>query len=248
MTEPSDLARDVLARYRRSISPSSSARDVLVDNVARRVGEGGGSGPSGGGAAGPSGHGSPWLVVVGIAIVIAGGAWWSARPDVGSPIEPAFGSVGALAPVEIEPPVIASSAVARVEPPAPAMSYVPPVAEPVAPSPRPRGPRVAARTPVASEPAPEPALVDEEVRLLREANLALKEGRDAEARARFDEHARRFPAGSLVELREVGRARMRCKAATADEATEIIATFGREFPGSPHLARLERECPRTGAQ
>ncbi|MBK8239339.1 MAG: hypothetical protein IPK74_27770 [Deltaproteobacteria bacterium] len=91
------------------------------------------------------------------------------------------------------------------------------------------------------EPRPSDELgVDAEVALLRRATLALRDGRAQEAAALLDRHAREFPTGALVELREFSRARLRCDAIGDREAT--IDGFRARFPDSPHLARLQREC------
>jgi hypothetical protein len=243
VTEPSDLARDVLARFRRSISPSADARDVLVQNVVRRAGAdpGGGSTPTGGGV--------PWLVVVASALVVVGGLGWMSAARVGR-VDAAFDRAPTIevAPViEREPVAVAAVAPAPVlEPVAPVVELEPPVRPKAASAARAR--RASASTTDASVDE-EGSLVDEEVRLLRAANLALREGRDGEARAAFDLHAQRFPDGELVELREVGRAILSCRATTPARAAATVDAFGARFPGSPHLARLVRECPTSsGAQ
>jgi hypothetical protein len=243
VTEPSDLARDVLARYRRSISPTADARDVLVQNVVRRAGSG--AGPVGGST--PTGGGVPWLVVVASALVVVGGLGWMSAARVGR-IDRAFDRAPTIevAPaIEREPPV----AVAAVAP-APVVESAAPVVD-LDPPARPKTPSAARarRAPATTASVDEEgSLVDEEVRLLRAANLALREGRDGEARAGFDLHAQRFPDGALVELREVGRAILSCRATTPERAAATVDTFGVRFPGSPHLARLVRECPTTGAR
>lgn len=232
MNEPNERARELLQRYRGAIGPSDAQRDALVRSVMMRID--GATAPSGGGA--PSSV-VPWLTLVGVALLVGGASWIGAR-------DPA-----ADAPREVVPSAVVESLPERAAPVAPQIVALQPpaIATPVV-APPPVAPPKAARRPRAIEkPAPakdaEPiealTLVDEEVRLLREANLALRRGDEREARARFDEHARRFPDGSLAELREVGRALLRCR----DDAT-AIDDFARRFPGSPHIARLERECAR----
>jgi hypothetical protein len=253
VTEQSDLARDVLSRYRRSISPSAGEREALVQGVVRRI-DGGGE-PGGGGRGSGSSGMSPWLVVVGVSALVVGAALWGRGAPASGRVDPVFARMSAPVVVPASPTV--AVALPRVDAGAPAIaSDVPPPAAPVAAAPvaaapeRRAAPRVAkpsVATAPATAPAPEPTLVDDEVRLLREANAALRAGRDADARAGFDEHARRFPQGSLVELREVGRALLRCRGGTADDAAETIAAFERRYPGSPHLARLARECPPLDA-
>ncbi|MFO0636741.1 MAG: hypothetical protein U0168_28240 [Nannocystaceae bacterium] len=76
--------------------------------------------------------------------------------------------------------------------------------------------------------------------MLRRAAAALGRGEDAEAAALYREHAERFARGALIELREAGLARLRCRAQDDDDA--VLADFLARFPGSPHAARLQREC------
>ncbi len=106
-------------------------------------------------------------------------------------------------------------------------------------------PRPSTPQPGPPPPPPEPRPSDEvgvdaEVALLRRATVALRDGRAQEAAALLDRHAREFPTGALVELREFSRARLRCDAIGDREAT--IDGFRARFPDSPHLARLQREC------
>ncbi len=238
MNEPSDLARDVLARYRRSISPSAEARDSLVDGVVRRVG----GGPGSGGAA-PASGGTPWLVVVASALVVAVGVVWMTAPREVDRVDAAFDRAIDVPQSPIEPPSLAVAAPVHVEA---RTAPTPEVASPLVPAPRAKA-NARSRRAEAAAPAPsdeaESSLVDEEVRLLRAANVALRAGRDGEARAGFDLHAQRFPDGALVELREVGRALLACRDATPERAIATVDAFGVRFPGSPHLARLTRECP-----
>jgi hypothetical protein len=244
--EPSEQARDVLARYRGAISPSSTQREALVRAVAARLdGPGGGSG--GGGIAPAPRRGVPWLAIVGVAIAIGGAAWLGLGSPAVARLQTGLAGASAIGPTVIDTPAPVPAVVARADGDAIAQARVsvsasaPTIGERSGPRPRTARPK-----PVAVTPADAPALVDEEVRLLREANVALKDGRDSVAAAKFEQHARRFPDGALVELREVGRALLRCRDASEADAVTTIAAFRARFPGSPHLARLERECPTAG--
>ena len=231
MNEPNERARDLLQRYRGSIGPSDAQRDALVRSVMTRI-DGVMPPPSGGA---PSG-GVPWLTIVGVAVLVGGGLLLGAR-DAATKAEPIAIAPSAIAdePLDVrDAPVVATEIAAM--PPAIAAPVVAPPVEPPKATRRPRAKPSKAPQPVES---PAPTLVDEEVRLLREANLALRRGDVKAARARFDEHAQRFPDGSLVELREVGRTLLRCR----DDAS-AIDDFARRFPGSPHIARLTNECSR----
>ncbi len=247
MNEPSDRARELIRRYRGSIGPNDAQRDALVRAVVARV-DAGGAGPSAGGS---SGGGVPWLTIVAAFVLVGGAAWWSAHGPELAKAEHGLARMGAIEPDVLlpseDPPELAVAEVRSAGAVAVAPSEPTPVAAPRA---RPRV-RAQVEAPTASSTdgasaapvASAPTLVDEEVRLLREGNLALKDGDVVRARARFDEHARRFADGELVELREVGRALLRCRAEPR-EASATIDAFAARFPGSPHLARLGRECPR----
>ncbi|HWB79362.1 MAG TPA: hypothetical protein VG755_30580 [Nannocystaceae bacterium] len=237
MNEPNQRARDLLQRYRGAIGPSDAQRDALVRSVMTRID--GVVPPPGGGA--PS-SGAPWLTIVGVAVLVGGGLLLGTRDaaqrDASDP--PAIAPTAIVEPsVDVHAPAVAAVAPAIVA--TPSRTAAPVVAPPVEPPKSARRARAkldASRDPALRE-SPAPMLVDEEVRLLREANLALRRSDVLEARARFDEHAQRFPDGSLVELREVGRALLRCR----DDAS-AIDDFARRFPGSPHIARLRNECAR----
>lgn len=252
MNEPSDQAREVLARYRDAISPSSAERAALVLGVRRAIATG--AGPSAAASAAAVGRRTPWLVIVGVTAVVAGGAWWSTRsPELRAPAIAAAVEAPAAAP-EVKPPPVAAQAPAMLPSVGPAVAEAPAMATATPQAERivgRRSPRIAVPSEAspaadvapspASAPSPEVATVDAEVALLREASVALKRGDDVTARTRYDEHTRRFPDGALVELREVGLALLDCRrdpSAAADRARR----FATRFPGSPHLVRIEREC------
>lgn len=257
MSEHERGPEDVLARYRRAISPTATERARLLASVAARTS----GAPPGVPPTTPRGGGS-WLAIVGVAIVVGGAGWWATR-----------GTIDRTAPS----PAVASTAVAPIAPaPSPqGPKRAEPVATPAEPTPAPTNAateidtvtpsrdattpnptrrRSAPRmqpTPAPDRPAPtaasDPSLVDAEVALLRAANTALREGRDADAAAGFAEHARRFADGALVELREVGRALLRCRAADRDPGEDVAGVFAARFPGSPHRDRIARAC-RTDAE
>ena len=254
MNEPSDRARELIRRYRGSIGPSESQRDALVRSVVARV-DSGGAGPGTGGA---SGGGVPWLTIVAAFVLVGSAAWWSARAPGPSRAEPALVRMTAIEPrVEPTKKDARELAVGEAQPASAEVNVAALAVAPSEPVPAQRArPRERTRVAIDAPAAPSvadaasaapvaaaPALVDEEVRLLREGNLALRDGDVDRARARFDEHARRFADGELVELREVGRALLRCRAEPS-EAGATIDGFAARFPGSPHLGRLGRECPR----
>jgi hypothetical protein len=241
VNEPSEQAREMLSRYRDAIGPSAGERAALVVGVQRAIESG--VGPSVVVTAGAVARRTPWLAIVGVATVVAGAAWWATRvPEaevsvVASAIEPA------VVVIDEAEPSIAATTPAMPPPGDPIAKPPPPVQAPPSAAPERtavrRTPRSAptSTTEVAAvaTPAPAVATVDAEVALLRKASVALKRGETATARARYEEHVRLFPAGALVELREVGLALLDC-----DRADRFAA----RFPDSPHLARIERECAR----
>jgi hypothetical protein len=85
------------------------------------------------------------------------------------------------------------------------------------------------------------AMLDDEVRLITQAQAALREGRPAEARALTDEHARLFPHGQLAEERESVRILAGC--ALGDLGAKTRAEqFVRRAPKSPLSDRIRRAC------
>lgn len=78
-----------------------------------------------------------------------------------------------------------------------------------------------------------------EVALLSRASSELHAGRPAAALGALDEHARRFPSGTLVQERAAGRARALCALGRIKEAQVELAKLP---PGSPHAARAAKAC------
>lgn len=81
----------------------------------------------------------------------------------------------------------------------------------------------------------------EEARLLAAAQKALKSGQHREALRLADEHARRFPAGTLVEAREAARAIARCHLTPAERGAIRVA-FERRHAGSAFGRRVTNAC------
>ncbi|MBX3231977.1 MAG: hypothetical protein KIT84_12425 [Labilithrix sp.] len=83
--------------------------------------------------------------------------------------------------------------------------------------------------------------LEEEVRLIREAQAALQRGDAAGARRSLDEHARRFPSGMLALERRGLRAIALCQEGAPDaerEARAFVASNG----GAPIAARVRATC------
>jgi hypothetical protein len=131
---------------------------------------------------------------------------------------------------------------------------------PAAPAAEPRGaarprndalpaPAEPAAVPSLAQATPTPAALDElpaETALLRRAQAALSlhtETSAGEALAALDEHARRFPAGTLAEEREATRALALCAAGRIGEAQGAARSFLAAHPTSPLAHRVRAACP-----
>jgi hypothetical protein len=129
--------------------------------------------------------------------------------------------------------------------------------QPSRPAPAPiseAGPRVrveAAPAPAPPEPASprahrrgEPRLGDLELemRLLADAQVALAGGQPTRALALLEEHARRFPAGVLLEERLAARVAALCAVGRAVDARQEADAFLLARPRSPLADRVRAPC------
>jgi len=80
-----------------------------------------------------------------------------------------------------------------------------------------------------------------ELRLLQGAQSDYTSQDFPDALVLLAEHARRFPDGRLAEEREALRIRSLDGAGRADEARHALAAFGRRFPRSALLPRLQQQ-------
>jgi hypothetical protein len=127
-----------------------------------------------------------------------------------------------------------------------------PTAEPAAPPDEPapavtrpnkaRTKAAASARSIAPAPQADEATVDEEVRLLHDAQLAVRSGDARRALSLLDEHASRFPAGKLADAREVTRMLALCDLGARAAAREKADHFLAEHPGSPFSDRVRRIC------
>ena len=128
-----------------------------------------------------------------------------------------------------------SSSLASTAPSAPAIEVedlptVTPSAPTVAPSMKPS---------VSAEPSPDPLAAERT--LIDVARAGAARGRTAEALAALDNHARRFPRGSLVEEREGLRIQVLLAAGRIDEARSRVVRFRSSFPTSLLLPSIEAQ-------
>ncbi|WAS96514.1 RNA polymerase sigma factor [Nannocystis punicea] len=109
------------------------------------------------------------------------------------------------------------------------------------------------RTASPAEPSPEPAAVptpapararidrlSAEVALLDEARARLEEGAPAAALTLLTTHAREFPRGALMDVREAGRVEALCAMQRGAEAEAVARRLIATHPSSPLAQRFER--------
>jgi hypothetical protein len=85
------------------------------------------------------------------------------------------------------------------------------------------------------------ALADE-LALVREAQVAARAGNPSKALQLLDDHARRFPRGTLREERIAARVHALCALGRRGEASEEAETFLAETPQSPYASRVRDSC------
>lgn len=124
-----------------------------------------------------------------------------------------------------------------------------PDAPPVAPPPNVVPPASAARTPAAAPASA--ASVDtatntlaEELKLIRAAQGALREGAPELALSSLSSHASRFPHGVLRDERMTLEVLALCARGDIDAARAIRTELERTSPASSHLQRLASSCAR----
>lgn len=160
------------------------------------------------------------------------------------------GALLARQPRSEEPPVVAPVRVERVVeavpkdmPPTtlPLRQVEPPAlpAPPVAPVRVKPGPVKRKDEPEVSEPLD----LEAELRLVAEIRAALKRGDGAGALARVAEHRKKFGArGVLVQERSAHEVEALCAVGREADARRLAAEFLRQWPDSPHRARVTASC------
>jgi TolA-binding protein len=88
------------------------------------------------------------------------------------------------------------------------------------------------------------ARLEEEARLVRQADQALKDGDPARALTLFDEHAAKFPSGALEPERSAGRVFALCRAGRVEDARREAGQFLRTHGTGPLSARVQESCAK----
>jgi RNA polymerase sigma-70 factor (ECF subfamily) len=88
-----------------------------------------------------------------------------------------------------------------------------------------------------------PRGVEAEMRLLREAKLALQQGRPNEALAKSESHVRKHSGGALEQEMAAVQVQALCALGRASDARAKGHDFARRFPGSPLAGTLDAGCP-----
>lgn len=176
-----------------------------------------------------------WMAWGAVAAASLATVWlWTHRAELRvvapSPVSTAVDRVLEQAEQTPRAPGHVPSAAPRVVSPTP-----PPIDAPPASAPQPRGRGQAAE--------PEATAVDNslqrELEMLRQARVALREGRLTGAKASLRAHALAYPQGQLAEEREALLVVVRC---TDGEAKTGRAAFERSRPRSHHLPSIRVAC------
>jgi len=91
-------------------------------------------------------------------------------------------------------------------------------------------------------PLPSEPTIDEEVKLMNGAQLALRSGNPSHALQLLNEDARRFPNGKLASARAVAHMVALCRLGRGDEARLEAERFLAKNPSSPFADRVKAVC------
>lgn len=92
-----------------------------------------------------------------------------------------------------------------------------------------------------TEPPPASTL-DQEMQLLKRAQVAQASGRPSEALSILAEHAKKFPNGKLAESREVARVIALCQSGQTQASRSAADRFLAARPNSPFASRVRGVC------
>jgi hypothetical protein len=86
------------------------------------------------------------------------------------------------------------------------------------------------------------ATIDDEMRLLKEAQAASAQGNWRRALRSLDEYAVRFPSGRLADVRAVAHLTALCKLGRMTLARSEAERFLLTYPNSPFTDRVKKVC------
>ena len=240
MDEPSPIARDVLAAYRRrSLSDDAHARvrSRLADSIARRDRE-----------RSRARHETRRRIAIVSVLALAAAAAivLFVRGLQSESARPGADDDRGQAPYEHTNDELELPSQERNDDPAapPVHAAAPARVAPTIPSNEPEPPT--RRAPQSALPDPEEAerTLAEELEIVRRVHAALDRNDANAALAAIADHERRFTSGQLVEERKSLRIEALCRAGKGSQARAEAATFLREHAGSAHADRVRSACPR----
>jgi hypothetical protein len=228
MSGLSPQSRAIVEAARHGDDPSPEDRVRIRRALALRVGAGLAAGAaasasaSAAGASGVAAAGALGKAALAVAIVALGGAGYyvAMRPESPAPRPSAMAA-------QVQPTVLGS---ARAAPPPVTASAVATDAPPAA------SPAVVVSAPAA--PAVSGPDLEREVARLREAHVALRDGKPAEAMNLLDEEQ----PDVLVEERAAMRVFALCRMGRREEARAEAALFLQRWPRSPQAGRVKAAC------
>ena len=90
------------------------------------------------------------------------------------------------------------------------------------------------------------ATLDEEIRLLDTAQVAMRAGDSTRALQVLAEHASRFPNGQMASARNIMRMKALVQAGQTEQACAEAQRFLVSYPKSPFVGRVKAICPKLG--
>ncbi len=232
------LERELLGSVRH-VGPPEGAKERAWRGIASQLAAGAavgvtaGSGAAAATRAGVGSLGSPALAAKAAAVLVSGGlvlggAYWALSSPAEAPASHRAAGAEPAPAVVPQAPVMSA--------PEPGALPEPSVEGPTAGEPgrRPSGPK-----PADSGPKPTDLLRAESA-LLMEARAELRSGDAAAAAATLERLRAQFPKGVLRQEREVLAIDVLAARGNAQEAKRRAQAFVKQYPGSPHSAKLKR--------
>jgi hypothetical protein len=243
MTDDKHDPAEVLARARRAWSPGEAdaarVRRALGVALAGRPAAGGGAAPArprGSASASASTWTSRFLVAGALAVTSGGVGYWAGHRAGVRDARPTTSVVSLESPKVVAPepkPALTTSPVAET----------PPLAMPSL-IPSRHGAHGARHEPGSQTPSQTESLALE-VRALRNAERALRDGNPGLALAFLQELDRQVPNGQLAEERDAAGTLARCARGEHPFGVNLAAEFTERHPGSVYRARVDQACTET---